>query len=207
MPWEPSPSAGVWRKRLHLVGPPECGQVTSIVKFGEGASFPAHDHPDGEEILVLEGTFSDHEGDWPAGVYLLNPEGFRHAPFSERGCVLFVKLRQYPGREHVARETTAMAWESGPLPGIQVKTLHRDAQTATRLERWRAGTALGSRSYEGGAELLVLDGALHDESSTCDAGSWLRLPPGAHHAPKAPDGCILYVKTGGVVALRSDGGP
>ncbi len=207
MPWEPSPSAGVWRKRLHLVGSPERGQVTSIVKFDEGASFPAHDHPEGEEILVLEGTFSDHEGDWPAGAYLLNPEGFRHAPFSERGCVLFVKLRQYPGREHVARDTTAMSWESGPLPGFHSKPLHSDGHTATRLERWEAGAALGSRSYEGGLELLVLDGVLHDEAGIYDAGSWLRLPPGAHHAPRAPDGCTVYVKTGAVAALRTDTRP
>jgi len=32
-----------------------------------------------------------------AGSYLLNPEGFEHAPFSKPGCLLFVKLRQDPG--------------------------------------------------------------------------------------------------------------
>ena len=97
MEWTASPSGTVWRKRLHLVGGSESGQVTSVVRYEAGASFPAHDHPDGEEILVLEGTFSDEHGDWPAGTHLLNPEGFRHAPFSRDGCVLFVKLRQYAG--------------------------------------------------------------------------------------------------------------
>ena len=95
MTWQPSPSGTVWRKRLHLVGGAESGQVTSVVRYEPGSSFPAHDHPDGEEILVLEGVFSDEHGDWPAGTYLLNPEGFRHAPFSREGCRLFVKLRQY----------------------------------------------------------------------------------------------------------------
>ena len=33
MQWAPSPSGTVWRKRVHLVGPPESGQVTSIVRY------------------------------------------------------------------------------------------------------------------------------------------------------------------------------
>ena len=99
MEWAPSPSGSVWRKRMHLVGPPESGQVTSVVRYEPRSTFHAHDHPEGEEILVLEGVFSDEHGDWPAGTYLLNPEGFRHAPFSREGCTLLVKLRQFPGRE------------------------------------------------------------------------------------------------------------
>ena len=59
MDWAPSPSASVWRKRLHLVGGAETGQVTSIVRYDPDSSFPSHDHPDGEEILVLDGVFSD----------------------------------------------------------------------------------------------------------------------------------------------------
>src|SRR5215510_3147808 len=99
MTWAPSPSSSVWRKRVHRVGPPESGQVTSVVRYLPHSTFPEHDHPDGEEILVLEGVFSDEHGHWPAGTYLLNPEGFHHAPFSQPGCKLFVKLRQFPGRE------------------------------------------------------------------------------------------------------------
>ena len=110
--WTSSPSGTVWRKRVHLVGPPESGQVTSIVRYEPQSSFPSHDHPQGEEILVLDGVFSDEHGDWPAGTYLLNPEGFRHAPFSEAGCLLFVKLRQFPGRDrrHVVVDTITLEW-------------------------------------------------------------------------------------------------
>ena len=53
MEWAPSPSRSVWRKRVHLVGPPESGQVTSVVRYEPRSRFPAHDHPEGEEILVL----------------------------------------------------------------------------------------------------------------------------------------------------------
>lgn len=97
MDWSASPSPGVWRKRLERVGPPEAGRVRSVVRYDAGSAFSEHPHPDEEEILVLEGVFSDHSGDYPAGSYLLNPEGFAHAPFSEPGCTLFVKLKQYPG--------------------------------------------------------------------------------------------------------------
>ena len=112
MEWAASPSPSVWRKRLHLVGGAESAQVTSVVRYSPASSFPAHDHPEGEEILVLEGTFSDEHGDWPAGTHLLNPEGFRHAPFSRQGCVLFVKLRQYAGadREYRKVDTTSAPW-------------------------------------------------------------------------------------------------
>ena len=123
--WQPSPSGTVLRKRLHRVGPAESGQVTSIVRYQPDSSFPAHDHPEGEEILVLEGVFSDEHGDWPAGTYLLNPEGFRHAPFSKPGCLLFVKLRQYAGagRQHVALQTGDVPWQEGAQAGIEQKLL------------------------------------------------------------------------------------
>ena len=85
MEWTASPAGQVLRKRLHLVGEAESGQVTSLVRYLPGARFPEHDHPEGEEILVLEGTFSDHDGDAMAGTHLLNPEGHRHAPYSEPG--------------------------------------------------------------------------------------------------------------------------
>jgi anti-sigma factor ChrR (cupin superfamily) len=71
LPWTASASGTVWRKRLHLVGPSESGQVTSVVRLQENSHFASHDHPEGEEILVLEGVFSDEHGDWPAGSYLL----------------------------------------------------------------------------------------------------------------------------------------
>src|SRR5678816_1798947 len=152
MEWSPSPSASVWRKRVHRVGPVESGQVTSVVRYDPGSRFPAHDHPEGEEILVLEGVFSDEHGNWPAGTFLLNPEGFRHAPFSEPGCVLFVKLRQFPGRErrHVVLDTSKVPWEPTPIRGISNKSLYQQAgfSDVTRLERWAPGADLGAVSYE-----------------------------------------------------------
>src|SRR6266853_6723812 len=207
LPWTASPSGTVWRKRLHLVGPSESGQVTSVVRFQENSHFASHDHPEGEEILVLEGVFSDEHGDWPAGTFLLNPEGFRHAPFSEPGCVLLVKLRQFPGRErrHVVVVTHKLAWEPSSIPAVGHKPLYQQAgfSDLMRLERWEPRADLGIISYEQGAELFVLEGEFVDEVRAYSAGCWLRLPVGSEHHPRSAGGCTLYIKRSGLPYLRS----
>jgi anti-sigma factor ChrR (cupin superfamily) len=205
--WTPSPSGTVWRKRVHLVGPPESGQVTSVVRYEPGARFPGHPHPQGEEIFVLDGVFSDEHGDWPAGTYLLNPEGFRHAPFSVEGCLLLVKLRQFPGRDriHVAIPTDELEWSPTETPGIAVKALYDQPgfTDATQLERFDPGAAAPLRDYPGGAEIFVLDGSMEDEQGRYGAGTWMRLPAGSEHRPRSTDGCRLFVKTGGLAYLNS----
>ena len=207
MEWTASPSGTVWRKRVHLVGAPESGQVTSIVRYQPDASFPAHDHPEGEEILVLEGVFSDEHGDWPAGTYLLNPEGFRHSPFSREGCLLFVKLRQFPGldREHHVIDTGTCEWQVTDHEGVWRKPLYSQPGYAdtTHLERWEAGATVEATHYEQGAEFFVLDGEFEDDEGVYPAGTWLRIPAGVSHSPKTSQGCELYVKLGGIPYLRS----
>lgn len=207
MRWTPSPSGTVWRKRVHLVGPVEAGQVTSIVRYDPGSTFHGHAHPDGEEILVLEGVFSDEHGDWPARTYLLNPEGFRHAPFSREGCVLFVKLRQFPGRTrvHVALRTDELPWQATARAGVSVRPLYSQAgfSDTMRLERWAPGPELGRIVYTGGAELFVLEGSFDDEGGRFACGAWLRLPPGSAHSPSTPTGCVLYIKESGFPYLNA----
>jgi anti-sigma factor ChrR (cupin superfamily) len=207
MEWTPSPSGSVWRKRVHLVGAPESGQVTSVVRYEPHSKFPMHDHPEGEEIFVLAGIFSDEHGNWPAGTFVLNPEGFRHAPFSEPGCLLFVKLRQFPGRErrHMVIDTRKRAWEPSSMRGVAYKPLYQQVgfSEVIRLERWEPQADLGAITYEQGAELFVLEGEFADEAGTYAAGCWLRLPAGSMHHPRSTGGCTLYVKRSGLPYLRS----
>ena len=206
MEWSPSPSASVWRKRVHRVGPAESGQVTSVVRYDPGSRFPAHDHPDGEEIFVLEGVFSDEHGDWPAGTFLLNPEGFRHAPFSDSGCVLLVKLRQFAGRgrKHVVVDTQRMDYVRGTIPGVASKMLYEQPgfSDSVLIERWDAAD-LGMVCYPHGAELFILDGEFSDESGTYATGCWMRFPIGWQHKPLCARGCTLYVKRSGLMYLAS----
>jgi anti-sigma factor ChrR (cupin superfamily) len=207
MEWTSSPSGSVWRKRLHLVGPPESGQVTSVVRYEAHSTFPAHDHPEGEEIFVLDGVFSDEHGDWPVGTFLLNPEGFRHRPFSENGCVLFVKLRQFAGgtRRHVVLDTHRLPWEASAIPGVRQKDLYQQPGFSDHiaLEHWSPQAELGMVSYDQGAELFVLEGDFSDEAGTYHTGCWLRFPVGSQHRPRTARGCRLYVKKSGLQYLRS----
>lgn len=198
--WAPSPSGSVWRKRLYLAGEAESGIVTSVVRYDPRSEFHAHDHPQGEEILVLDGTFSDEHGDWPAGTFLLHPEGFRHAPYSRDGCLLFVRLRQYAGaqRRYVSVDTTRLPWTSTGFPGLSRKTLYAQEgypDTAC-IERWDATTEPVTRIYPEGAELFVLKGSFTDESGTCRRHHWLRLPAGAEHSVSTRAGFEVFVRTG-----------
>jgi anti-sigma factor ChrR (cupin superfamily) len=207
MDWTPSPAGTVLRKRLHLVGEVESGQVTSFVRYLPGSSFPEHDHPEGEEIFVIKGTFSDHVGDAHEGTHLLNPEGFRHAPHSEPGCLILVKLRQYAGEGRGFRRTQTrdMAWATTPLSGIEQKILFEDDRfpDTTRLERWAPGAAPGPREFPGGVEIYVIEGAFEDDLGRYPGGTWLRLPAGSTLDAISENGCLAYLKTGALPTLRS----
>ena len=200
LPWEESPAPGVWRKRLERVGPAEAGRVTSVVRYEPQSRFASHPHPDGEEILVLDGVFSDETGDYPAGSFLLNPEGFAHAPHSDGGCVLLVKLRQYPGegRARVNLSVDETTW----LPhqteeGAQRLELYVDPRHPERIAMMALmpGIRCAPVVYEGGAELFVLDGDLEDEHGTYRTHTWARFPPGTGHRLQTREGCTFYLKT------------
>lgn len=201
MPWQPSPSPSVWRKRLEHFGEnAESGHVTSVVRYDPNSAFAPHDHPDGEEILVLDGIFSDEHGDYPAGTFLLNPTGFRHAPRSAEGCVLFVKLCQYPGRDRpqVTLDTNRADWQPHAIDGVELLPLY-DSETypeSIRLVRVPPGTRFPKHSHAGGEEVFVLDGALQDENGRYQKGCWLRYPDGSAHEPFSDTGALIYVKSG-----------
>lgn len=201
MEWEASPSSGVWRKRLDLVGGAETGRVTSVVRYDADASFPIHDHPGGEEILVLDGVFSDEHGDYPQGTFMLNPEGFRHAPFSREGCVLYVKLRQFAGndRRHVNVPTQNMDW-AAKTPGVSIKELYNQADYPEHiyLLRLDPDTIIPHHEHPAGREAFVLDGEAEDEFGRYKKGSWVRLPPGSSHSLSSKTGATLYVKANGL---------
>jgi hypothetical protein len=207
MEWTPSPSGTVRRKRLHLVGEAEAGQVTSFVRYLPGSSFPEHGHPAGEEIFVVKGTFSDHLGDASEGTHLLNPEGFRHAPFSDPGCLILVKLRQYAGdgRDFHRTDTHGRPWTTTTLRDIEEKILYRDRRfpDVTRLERWAPGAVPGPRVFPGGAEFFVIEGAFEDALGRYPGGTWLRLPAGGTLDARSANGCVAYLKTGALPSLRS----
>ena len=197
MSWAPSPLPGVQRKMLDRDGG-EVARATSLVRYEAGSAFDAHEHGGGEEFLVLDGTFSDDAGDYPAGTYVRNPPGSRHAPFSKTGCTLFVKLRQFAPSDgaRVVIDTRRAAWQPGRVAGIEIMPLHRHGPEAVVLLRWAPGIAYPRHDHPDGEELFVLEGALEDEHGRYPRGTWVRSPPGSAHAPSSREGCMLYVKGG-----------
>ncbi|MCS5693431.1 cupin domain-containing protein [Cyanobium sp. FGCU-6] len=209
LPWVASPTAGVERRLLERDGG-EVARATSIVRYAPGSRFPQHRHDAGEEILVLEGVFSDDTGDHPAGTYLRNPAGSAHAPFSQEGCKLLVKLRQmHPAdRQRLAVNTKATPWFPGLVPGLAVLPLHSFGSESVALVRWAPGTAFPAHGHPGGEEIVVLEGIFEDEHGRYPAGSWLRNPAGSPHQPRSSRGCTIWVKTGHLPGtLGPDGTP
>ncbi|MGY6631365.1 MAG: cupin domain-containing protein [Wenzhouxiangella sp.] len=196
MDWTRSPSGGVLRKPLAREEA-ERGHATSIVRYQPGARFPRHEHPLGEEILVLDGTFSDETGDYGAGFYLRNPPGTGHAPFSETGCTLFVKLHQFhpDDREKVRLDTRQAPWLPGQ-GGLEVMPLHQFGSEHVALVKWPAGEVFKPHRHVGGEEILVLSGEFIDEHGRYPAGSWLRSPPMSTHHPRVEQETVIWVKTG-----------
>ena len=205
--WTPSPMVGVERRMLDRRGA-ELARATSIVRYAPGSRFGRHSHGGGEEILVLEGTFSDEQGDYPAGSYLRNPVGTSHAPFSENGCTILVKLQQmHPAdQQHLAIDTSNGSWLPGLVGGLEVMPLHAFGSEHVALVRWAPGTVFQPHGHPGGEEILVLDGVFQDEHGTYPAGSWLRNPPGSIHRPWSEPGCTIWVKTGHLPAIQGPDG-
>lgn len=203
--WVPSPMAGVDRRMLDRLGD-EVARATSLVRYAPGSAFSAHTHGGGEEFLVLDGTFEDEHGRYPAGSYIRNPVGSSHVPAAPDGCVLFVKLWQmHPDDQTFVRtDTRGGTFVADPdVPGVARLPLHTFGDERVRLSRLAAGTAMPPHDHPGGEEVLVLEGTLADEDGTYGPGTWLRLPPGSRHAPRSETGCLLYVKLGHLTDVRA----
>ena len=197
-----SPLAGVHRRMLDRDGA-ESGRATSIVRYDPGSRFSRHMHGGGEEILVLEGIFSDEHGDYGPGSYLRHPPGSSHTPFSENGCLLFVKLWQFSPSDHVwlKRNTRTQAWLPGLVPGLSVMPLHEHDGVNTALVRWAPHTTFSAHRHPGGEEILVLEGEFADDKGVYPAGTWIRSPRWSQHAPfTTQQGALIYVKVGHIGA-------
>ena len=65
---------------------------TILLKFEAGATYPAHNHPGGEEVFVIEGDIWLGKDHLFAGDYLYTPPNGKHAVRSESGCVVLVNI-------------------------------------------------------------------------------------------------------------------
>lgn len=194
--WLASPAQGVWRKPLEREDA-ESGHTTSIVRYEAASQFKTHPHPMGEEILVLDGVFSDQHGDYPAGTYIRNPPGSSHAPFSKQGCTILVKLNQFDARDGatVRIDTSKQQWLAGQ-GGLEVMPLHNFEHEHVALVKWPVGERFQPHKHFGGEEIFVLSGEFRDEHGHYPQGSWIRSPHMSEHFPFVEQETIIWVKTG-----------
>lgn len=204
--WVDSPQGGVERMMLDRLGA-EKARATSIVRYAPDSHFSPHRHPGGEEILVLSGTFSDEDGDYPAGWYVRNPPGSSHEPFSREGATIFVKLWQMPPEEdHRVRIDTGdpASWQQ-EADGREVCRLFSSDAEQVSLQRLPSSQSL-SIEESGGIEILVLSGDLRVDGQFYPQESWIRLPVGERPALVAGDRDVtFYLKTGHLAATPKGG--
>ena len=197
--WHTSPSSGVERLYLERDNLGEYAKASSIVKFRPGSKFDNHTHDNGEEIFVLEGTFSDQHGDYPHGTYLRNPHNSDHIPFSKDGCKILVKLRQFQNGDtaSIVKDTHKSVWLQGLVPGLKVMPLHTFQTEHAAMVKWEPNTQFNTHKHWGGEEIYVVEGVFYDQFGSYPKGTWIRSPHLSSHKPfTKSEGAIIFVKTG-----------
>jgi len=190
--WVPSPQAGVERVMLDRVGD-EVAVATSLVRYDPDSWFPAHEHAGGEEYLVLEGEFGDEHGRYPPGTYVRNPPGSRHTPFSEPGCVIWVKLRQF--RPDDQEQKVVSATLEMPERAYRTRELHRFEGEVVSAVAVQRGALVRFPAVDVVQELLVIEGAVHWGGRRLDARGWVRVPAGQGIEIRAAEPSRLLHKT------------
>ena len=197
LPWVDSPLPGVQRRMLERDGE-EVARATTIVRYAPDSYFSAHTHVGGEEYLVLDGIFSDETGDYHQGMYVRNPIGSRHKPYTKDGTTILVKLQQFDpnDQEYVRIDTYKAEWLAGQIEGLQVMPLHEYGTEQIALVKWEPGTSYERHPHERGEEIYVISGVFADEHGIYPQGTWIRNPAGSEHTPYSDEGCVIYVKNG-----------
>ena len=91
--WSPGLVPGLEVMSLHQY---EREQV-ALVKWAPHTEFDEHTHWGGEEIFVIEGTFFDEHGEYPAGTWIRSPDQSSHTPYTvDDGALIYVKVGHLP---------------------------------------------------------------------------------------------------------------
>lgn len=91
--WLPGMVPGLNVMPLHEHGT----EHVALVKWDANTKFTPHQHWGGEEIFVLEGTFYDEHGAYPAGSWIRSPHLSQHQPYTkDDGALIYVKTGHLP---------------------------------------------------------------------------------------------------------------
>lgn len=91
--WLPQDTTGIEMLPLHQFQ----SERVMLIRWAPDTPWRAHTHDGGEEIFVIEGSFSDEYGDYPAGTWLRYPDGSGHSAFTkDEGALLYLKGGHLP---------------------------------------------------------------------------------------------------------------
>ncbi len=190
--WQPSPQAGVERVMLDRTGD-EVAVATSFVRYAEHSSFAAHQHDLGEEFIVLDGEFGDEHGRYPPMSYIRNPPGTSHTPFSDPGCLIFVKLRQFVLGDH--RQCVELINDEPVAAGWRTSDLHSYGGELVQSISCAGGVEVELPVVEFIREILVLSGRIEWQGQTFDRHGWIRLVPESEVVFKTLEPSLVFTKT------------
>lgn len=89
-------------------------------------------------------------------------------------------------------DLSRIAWEPTEHPGVETKTLYREASgRQTVLVRMAPGARLPEHRHRGVEQSFVLEGTLVDDEGECTAGNFVWRRPGSVHNAWSPDGCLI----------------
>ena len=62
---------------------------SNLLHINAGGGVPAHTHKGFELTVLLDGSFTDHEGEYNKGDFIMLDGTFTHTPMSENGCLCY----------------------------------------------------------------------------------------------------------------------
>lgn len=194
-----TPMVGVHRMMFERRGDEVAKRATSVVKYAPKSYFNSHPHNWGEEFVTLDGIFSDEHGHYPKGTYVRNPVGSVHAPFSDDGCEIFVKLAQLPDeetKEQIVLDTNTAEWDD---LGNGAEKLHlwNSELEETNMYRFAAGyDAQAPQTFDTVSEYFVIEGELTINGVVYGERSWARFAAGEALTLSSTNGAKIYNKLG-----------
>lgn len=196
--WQPSGLPGIDLKPL-AIEDSETGHLTALIRYREGSSFTRKERSNGEEMLVLAGSFRGQYADYGTGTYYRSPPNHEQIPLSQQGCIMLLKLNQFEDGDELKVVTNT---EDGEWSGInnnatQVQILHKTLSSQTLIYKWEKGEEISSQTNQiGGAEAFVLKGRIKDKLGEYTAGTWLRTSDRLFDGGVAIEDSAAFVKYG-----------
>jgi anti-sigma factor ChrR (cupin superfamily) len=77
---------------VHFYNDSERNVTARVGRVFPDAQIMEHDHPGGEEVLILDGVFKDQFGDGFPGTWMRYPIGLAHAPYTgKEGALIYIR--------------------------------------------------------------------------------------------------------------------